>query len=137
MNGKCDGEVGAMSHAGWVDIWNLAVARFGAEAIEGRILIGLAVAFTALMIVEGLRACFLPRRHEADEPVRPKAVARQASAAPVPFRPRSEVVVRHPKREKAAAKPHRAERPKIRRMVSSPKSQAWVRPNALFADDPS
>ena len=133
-----------MSHAGWVDIWNLALTRFGAETIQARILIGLAVAFTVLMILEGLRACFLPRRYEPVRHIAKPAtrhasaapVTRQAPAAPVPFRPRTNVIVRLPKREKTAAKPHRAERPKIRREVPGPKSAAWVRPNALFADDP-
>ena len=48
-----------MSHAGWGEIWKLALAQYGAQSIQFRILIGLGIAFVALMIVEGLRVSFV------------------------------------------------------------------------------
>ena len=98
-----------MHHAGWSDIWNLALACFGAETIETRLAIGLIVAFLMLMVVEGLRVSFLPAR-------RPTRVAEpaQVKQAVEPFRPRPAIEARRPKRNKMVNR-HRAERPKIRR----------------------
>ena len=48
-----------MSHAGWDEILKLALSQFAAQPIELRIFAGLAIAFAALMIVEGLRVSFV------------------------------------------------------------------------------
>lgn len=106
-----------MGHAGWADIWSLLLAHIGAQAIEVRILIGLGAAFTALMIVEGLRASFLPRRAMPSAGVasKPAGVLRpEKTVTHAPFRPRPAPAA-VPKRAKVAVKAHQTERPRIKR----------------------
>ena len=54
-----------MSHAGWVDVWNLAAGLVAGEPIHRQITIGLGAVFAAAMCLEGLYASFLPRRYAA------------------------------------------------------------------------
>jgi len=119
-----------MSHAGWDEIWKLALAQFGAQPIELRILAGLALAFGTLMIVEGLRVSFFvgvrsPAWQSAPgEPqIRKKpakklafAAAHSVPAAPGPFRPRAVLPVNNPKRTNGHINRHSPIRPKIRRI---------------------
>ncbi|MDE2162439.1 MAG: hypothetical protein KGJ53_04690 [Alphaproteobacteria bacterium] len=118
-----------MSHAGWGALWNQTLALLGAESIQIRILVGLGVAFVALMIVEGLRVSFLPaarkrraaRAPAASMPSETKAARKAAgtgtqSFEAAPFRPRGKTWASSPKRAKGPVSRHRAERPKIRRI---------------------
>jgi hypothetical protein len=124
-----------MSHAGWGSVWNLVLALLRAQPVQIQILIGLAVAFLAVMVLEGLRASFLPGyralphhpyirntvpsapRKQAGTANTPSAEMRSVTArVPAPFRPRE--VVRPPfnlKRAKPDVSRHSTERPKIRR----------------------
>jgi len=124
-----------MSHAGWGDIWNLGLALVRAQPVHIQILIGLGVAFLAVMVLEGLRASFLPGyralphhpyiRNNVPSESRKQTVTASAPGAemlsaiarmPAPFRPRE---IARPqfnlKRTKFAASRRSAERPKIRR----------------------
>jgi uncharacterized protein YjeT (DUF2065 family) len=51
-----------MSHAGWEDVWWQALTLLGAQPAFIRILAGLSAALCAVIFVEGLRACFMPRK---------------------------------------------------------------------------
>ena len=127
-----------MSHAAWSDVWNRALALLSAEPVPIRILAGLAAAFAAVMILEGMRVSFLPagwlkpRPHDIPALLAPK---KRVSLAKVegtptnafeakgatgrPFRPHSAGRACTPKRSKVRISRHRAERPKIRRMPAS------------------
>ncbi|MDE2111581.1 MAG: hypothetical protein KGJ79_10605 [Alphaproteobacteria bacterium] len=121
-----------MSHAGWNALWHQALVLLSTESIQVRILIGLGVAFTALMIVEGLRVSFLPRARRgsgnpaASAPAEDKAVKKAEGTvqrpfeAASPYRPRGKNWASNPKRLKGRISRHRAERPKIRRMPADP-----------------
>lgn len=119
---------------GWQKVWTLALVQFGAEDIEQRILIGLAIAFVLLMIVEGLRATFRPARKRHLSPPEPPVALRVLEAAPrtatlrqgsagksaaQPFRARIVGVRTNPKRIKPPVNRHRALRPKISRVKSA------------------
>ena len=123
-----------MSHAGWGDVWNLVLALMRAQPVQFQILMGLTVAFAAVMIVEGLRASFLPgyrtpphlsyNRNSA--PPKPAAATRAsvsdakllAPRASASFRPREVERARsNLKRPKPRISTHRAVRPKIRRVT--------------------
>lgn len=54
-----------MSHAGFVDVWNLALAAVAGEPIFARIAIALGAAFALAMCIEGLYASFFPLRYAA------------------------------------------------------------------------
>ena len=110
----------------WDALWALALKRFGAEDIQIRILIGLAVAFLILMIIEGLRASFRPAKRNSLPAPLPSVVAKRAALAtppkkslPQPLRARQAVVRAIPKRAKRSANPHRPPLPKIRRAKPS------------------
>ena len=119
-----------MSHAGWDEIWKLALAQFGAQPIQFRIFAGLALAFGALMIVEGLRVSFvtghrMPARQSAPVEIRPRkklvrkvavAAAHPVQAVPGPFRPRALLPANNPKRANDHINHHSPIRPKIRRV---------------------
>lgn len=110
----------------WDALWALALKRFGAEDIQIRILIGLAVAFLILMIIEGLRACFRPARPQPVSALpSPLSAPRLALAAPPakqpvksvaqPLRARPMTVRATPKRAKRPINRQRPPLPKIRR----------------------
>lgn len=106
----------------WERLWAQALAQFGAENIELRILIGLGVAFVLLMIVEGLRASFRPATVRHLAPPEPPRMVRALSPAPAPktataqpFRARTEITRFTPKHPKPAVNRHKALKPTIRR----------------------
>ncbi len=117
--------------ANWSDVWNLALAVFSHQRIEVQILIGLAAALGALMIIEGLRASFFPRRRaqaairEPEEtivfiprkPPQAAMVEAQPEIAPVqPFAARA--IAQNPKRKFADVRRHKPMRPVIRRAAN-------------------
>ncbi|MGA7713801.1 MAG: hypothetical protein WCA81_18045 [Rhizomicrobium sp.] len=129
---RCNRGRSAMSHAGWGDVWNLALTVVRAQTVPIQILIGLSAAFVAVMALEGLRASFMPgyraqphhpyvRSTAASAPPAPKvkasAVETTSLMTPVPFRPRQRS--NHiPKRMKLHVSRHSAARPTIRRVSS-------------------
>ena len=128
-----------MSHAGWGEIWREALTLLGAQPAHIRILAGLTVALCGVIFVEGLRACFVPRKATTPMPfpVPPVAKAKgestQVYSKPeprVPFRPHA-AEAKPVNREKSARPVHRKQikRPKIRRL---PKQS---RPAPLFSDE--
>ena len=105
-----------MSVVGWRDIGVLIAQLVAKEPPYLQIAIGLCAAFTALMILEGLRASFLPRRTERG-PSRIEPPSSQISASPHYRSAPANVVKLHrnPKRELNIVKSHRVPRPVIRR----------------------
>jgi hypothetical protein len=95
--------------SGWREIGMAIADMVAKEPPYIQIAIGLSVAFVALMILEGLRASFVPRRTS-------ETSIRFPSARPA-FRsaPGNEKPPRNPKRSDNIVKPHRAPRPTIRR----------------------
>jgi hypothetical protein len=128
--GTCIQGRSAMSHAGWSEIWKLALSQFGTETIQFRIFVGLGIAFVALMIVEGLRVSFvtghhLPARQSSAVEIQPRkkpfkktavAATQSFQASSGPFRPRALGRTNNPKRTNGRISLHRAARPKIRRI---------------------
>jgi hypothetical protein len=124
-----------MSHAGWGDVWNLTLAVVSAQTIPVQILIGLSAAFLAVMVLEGLRASFMPgyraqphhpyiRGSTGSTPPAPKpkasAVETYSLPMPTPFRPRqTERPNYNLKRTKLHVSHHSAARPTIRRVPSN------------------
>lgn len=130
----------------WKHIWDLAVALLGREPAEWRVAVMLAAAFTTLMVVEGLRASFLPQRTRnetmqaatAPRPA-PRAAAEQStvspSAAPVVTSertpaPRSTAfatsrngATQHLRRPARGAMPHNR-----KREAAKPRAQRDIRP---------
>src|ERR1700722_10470500 len=102
---------GVMS--GWREIGMSIADMVAKEPPYIQIAIGLSAAFVALMILEGLRACFVPRRKSGPS----LRTARPRSVTP-PFRSAPDNVAklpRNPKRNENIVKLHRATRPTIRR----------------------
>ena len=66
-----------MISADWKAVWDALMVAYGHQPMEMRVGLALAAAFLALMVLEGLRASFLPPRHAP-------APARKANAAPPP-----------------------------------------------------
>ena len=124
----------------WVRVWNAAAAAFAQERIEVRVALILAAALLVLMVLEGLRASFVPRRASAhrqprsavaqppqtETPARPQAhapapVFARAAVAPSqhPTAPPRSVPLPNRKRNSAKPRPHRSMRPKVRRMANA------------------
>jgi hypothetical protein len=120
-----------MSHAEWKDVLDLALALIARESAPAQIFIFLLLAFTALMVLEGLRANFfpwrsvVPRRDKrraqtlADGPV--EASRAHASApretASVENRPRLQLSLARPvKRPSQGMRRQKPTRPQIKRM---------------------
>jgi hypothetical protein len=117
----------------WKTVWDTAVGVFAHEPIELQLAIGLSLAFMALMVVEGIRANFVPRQQTVHAPVappRPAAPPPVIEAAPVshdepvmllaptePAQPRAplprKTVMVNRKRERARPLAFRPMRPKI------------------------
>ena len=138
------GGVGTMDLSVWKPVWDQAVAVFAGEPMDVRVAMSLALAFLALMVLEGLRANFLPQ-HKPAAPKRspspaaaipsvnvaeppPQSLAMPHSFAPTPHgaaqqtMPRARALVpRNRKRETARPRPHRSMRPTIRRMLEAGK----------------
>jgi len=116
-----------MGAASWKEIIDRVFKLVAAEPPYLRIAIGLAVAFSVLMFIEGLRANFIPRRKDkkpaastAGQNAHAKATAFAPGSSLPGARKRPIVASRNPKRGETGAKPHRAPRPKIRRVSSLP-----------------
>lgn len=124
---------------GWEEVWHLAMKHFAAEPIELRIVIGLVLAFFALMIVVGIRHAFHPagpkpepRLPEAARPLvfaaapPPAAIVMPAIEAapavkPQPFRTRKVLPKAVLKAAKDGGKPYVPMRPQIRRQAAKAK----------------
>ncbi len=107
---------------GWDALWALALKRFGAEDIQIRILVGLAVAFLILMIIEGLRASFRPAKAgslSAPAAGMKRVALQAAKPVPQPLRARPKAVRATPKRAKRSINRQRAPLPKIRRRAAA------------------
>lgn len=112
--------------AEWKEIWTLASAMIARQPPPIQIVVGLCAAFVALMVVEGLRASFLPRRLQdnprpreprcAEEPADP---SNAAQSKPTFARSQRFGVTRYRKVEEATPRRHQAFRPKIRRVSAS------------------
>lgn len=116
-----------MTHAGWKDVLNLALGLIARQPAPAQIFIYLMLAFTVLMIAEGLRANFFPWR-----PVVPRRAKRvqptnavetmsppQAQAAPAKREARLQIsIARHVKRPTEGIRRQKPMRPQIRRMPS-------------------
>lgn len=111
-----------MDIAEWKQAWDMALTAFVREPIEAQIAIGLTVALMILMMLEGIRANFFPRRRHTYEeeiatPSPPDAMP-VASVTAQHFTPRDTGhIVVHARRKPAQQRP-RAQRnllPKIHR----------------------
>ena len=120
-----------MSHAGWKDVLDLALALIARESAPAQIFIFLMLAFVALMVLEGLRANFFPWR-----PVAPRRGKRQAAivedalaeaprvhaaarreTASIEKRPRLQLSLARPvKRPSQGMRRQKPTRPQIKRM---------------------
>ncbi len=122
---------------GWEEVWRLAMKHFIAEPVELRILMGLGLAFLALMVVVGLKHAFrpaapqpeprafeppVPRKPVVTFAAQPLAAASVAAPAPVAAKPPRQPprVNKAPLRAarksvKPTIKPFAPPRPKIRR----------------------
>ena len=94
----------------WHEIGVLIAGMVAKEPPFVQIVIGLSAAFAVLMILEGLRASFIPRRTSEPsahlESTRPAFRGASRNAAKPPH---------NPKRSENIVKPHSAPRPTIRR----------------------
>jgi hypothetical protein len=54
-----------MNHAGWGDVWRVAIATIATEPVWMQLALALGAAFAAVMCLEGIRASFFPRRYAA------------------------------------------------------------------------
>ena len=111
--------------SGWREIGMAIADTVAKEPPYIQIAIGLSAAFIALMILEGLRASFVPRR----TPSPSRHALRQRSATPL-FRSAPGNVAkppRNPKRPENIVKLHRATRPVIRRNTVKPPEESATR----------
>jgi len=100
----------------WYEIGMRIVGLVAKEPPFIQIAVSLAVAFAALMILEGLRASFAPRR-SAEADARP---VRSASAFPPSAPTKAARLSHNPKQDRIVVKAHRAPAPAIRRNGSKP-----------------
>ena len=111
--------------SGWREIGVAIVGMVAKEPPYIQIAIGLSVAFIALMILEGLRASFAPRRRSE-----PSSRTTRARLATQLFRSAPGNVAelpRNPKRHENIVKPHRAPRPTIRRNTANAANESAAR----------
>ena len=94
---------------GWAAVWQLALKQFGAEAVEIRILIGLAAALGATLILIGIKHAFRPAGPHLAPPL-PELPKRMFAAAPAV----ASVTVLAPQMPKSSPQPFRARKPAIR-----------------------
>jgi hypothetical protein len=144
-----------MAHVGWDEIWKRALELLATEPIEVRIGVGLALALAAVMMLEGLRTTFRPRRPKPAPQQAMAVIAPQTAPAaprkpetPKPEAPKTEknsknrqrIAVRlaSPKVIKVEIKPFRAARPQIRHnAVSAPMVTAEGAPFSPLPPNPS
>lgn len=104
----------------WREIGALIADRVTKEPTHIQIAIGLCVAFTLLMILEGLRASFFPRRGEKT----PKRAAPRLDRALFRSAPaNASKRLRNAKRHERIVKRHRALKPVIRRPAAATKPE--------------
>jgi hypothetical protein len=131
-----------MNSADWKAVWDAAIVAYGHQPMEIRVGLALAVAFLALMVLEGLRASFLPQRHAGVAEHKSPAVPPQAASSPEAAKPQAKPTVRligpayaippHTlpqamrrataaarKRDATPPRRHRSPRPKIRRAAAT------------------
>jgi len=113
--------------AEWRDIWTVAYAVVARQPTPVPIFVWLGVAFFVLMIVEGLRASFLPRRFRREgrlpeamhaKELSPSSMAR-AKPEPIFVRAQRSGLMRNRKLVDTTPRRHQAFRPKIRRITPS------------------
>jgi hypothetical protein len=120
-----------MNQAEWKDVGSLVVSLIGRQPVPMQIFSWLLVVFLALMLIEGLRATFLPRRVAAQirrrhlhdlEIVVPKRKQADAVVAAIPSPRRAALAapasVRNAKRSIRIVNRRETPRPKIRRISS-------------------
>jgi uncharacterized protein YjeT (DUF2065 family) len=125
-----------MVQADWKDVVSLAVKLIAREPPPVQIFVWLLVAFAVLMVVEGLRATFLPRRYVSQIqrraagslsiPVgaeRPKAlsgapISQTFEARKVRFTPAPPLLARNNRLSAAVPRRQETTKPKIRRISS-------------------
>jgi hypothetical protein len=112
--------------SGWHEIGMAIVGMVAKEPPYIQIAIGLAAAFVALMILEGLRASFMPRRRSEPSPrtMRARAATQLFRSAPggnVAKPPRNS------KRPQNIVKPYRATKPTIRRNIAKTPEDSGTR----------
>ncbi len=127
-----------MSHAGWKDVLDLALALIARQSAPTQIFLYLALAFTALMVAEGLRANFFPWRSvvprrdkrglQSASDARNDTPREHASASAdmtiLEVRPRAKLAVaRHVKRPNQGIRKQRPMRPQIKRLPPLPASE--------------
>jgi len=130
-----------MNVSAWGHLWGAATMLFAQEPIQIRIAMALVAAFTALMVVEGLRASFIPRRTRRvpqsapgpsqvtarpipESPPQPDASTKvlaspPGDAAQHSYAPTGKLAQRNPKRDLSKPRAQHNMRPKIRRMVTA------------------
>jgi len=131
-----------MNVSEWAHLWGMARMLFGHEPIQIRVAAVLLAAFTVLMVIEGLRTTFIPRRTDhAPQPVikpsprivqpapepppHPEASTKDLAAPPGdaaqhPYTPAGKLAEHNPKRDLSKPRAQRNMRPQIRRMVTAP-----------------
>jgi hypothetical protein len=106
--------------SGWREIGMVIAGTVAKEPPFIQIAIGLSVAFAALMILEGLRASFVPRR-TSEPSIRVQSARPAFHSAPG----KAATPPRNPKRSENIVKLHRAPKPIIRRnTVKAPEESA-------------
>lgn len=83
-----------MISADWKAVWDALMVAYGHQPIEMRVGLALAAAFLVLMVLEGLRASFLPRRHAPAPAPRANAAPPPVVAIPEPTKPQAMATVR-------------------------------------------
>ncbi len=120
-----------MNQAEWKDVGSLVVSLIGRQPAPMQIFSWLLIVFALLMLIEGLRATFLPRRVVAqirrrgpleEEPARRTLASVAPDSAPTESVPRrfnaSTTAARNAKRVIRTVNRHEPTRPKIRRISS-------------------
>jgi hypothetical protein len=114
-----------MNHAEWKDVFAMVASLIGRQSPPAQIFSWLLIVFVVLMVIEGLRATFLPHRVVAqirrrNPPEIPFAGRESASpvAAGTPRRLLSAATSHNTKRIVRALSPHEPPRPTIRRVSS-------------------
>ncbi len=78
-----------MISADWKAVWDALMVAYGHQPIEMRVGLALAAAFLVLMVLEGLRASFLPRRPAPAPAPRANAAPPPVVAIPEPAKPQA------------------------------------------------
>ncbi|HTW36386.1 MAG TPA: hypothetical protein VMD53_17325 [Rhizomicrobium sp.] len=111
--------------SGWREIGMAIAGMVAKEPPYIQIAIGLSAAFVALMLLEGLRASFIPRHGSGRSAgaARPRFTAPHFRSAPGNVAK----LPRNPKRPENIVKPHRAPKPTIRRNTAKAPENSEMR----------